>query len=90
LTTSCDSVVPNESSSNGRLSAGATRTSAPGTRAAHAEANCDEGSTAATLSGPRSPASTPVSGPGPQPTSSAVPPARSPIRSIVSSASARP
>ena len=71
--TSCESAAPNASSGNGRASAPAARTSAPGTRARQAAAKESEGSTAATAAGPNRAARTAVRAPGPHPTSSTGP-----------------
>ena len=86
-TTSEHSATSNAPSSNGSSSATPTRTSAPGLRARQASANCSAGSIAATWSAPTRDASSRVSPPGPQPTSSARMPAATPAASASSTAS---
>ena len=85
--TSEDSATSKVSSANGRSSAAPSRTSAPGWRSRFAAANCGEGSIAATWSSPRRAASSCVSPPGPQPTSSARIPAVTPAASASATAS---
>ena len=74
LTTSCARAVSTESSGSGSASAAACSTRTPGSRARQASTNGSDGSTATTRSAPSTAASSEVSAPGPQPTSSALPP----------------
>ena len=85
--TSEESAASNSPSSQGRSSAPPTRTSAPGLRARQASANCSAGSIAATWSAPSREASSRVSPPGPQPTSSTRIPACTPAASASATAS---
>jgi hypothetical protein len=71
LTTSCEAAASKAASTNGSRSADATTTSTPATRSPHARANAADGSTPQTFATPRRSASTAVSAPVPQPTSSA-------------------
>ena len=80
-TTSCARAASNESSSNGRCSAGARSTITPGSRVRAATTNVSDGSTAVTRSGPTLATSSEVSAPGPHPTSTTVRPATTPARS---------
>ena len=86
--TSCDSDAEKERPANGRASAGATRTSTPGTRARQAAAKGSEGSTADTDAAPNRPARTEVRAPGPAPTSSTGP-STTPAKSRKRGASSR-
>ena len=85
--TSWARAASNVPSSHGSASAPPTRTSAPGWRSRQASANCAAGSIAATRSAPVRAASSCVSPPGPQPTSSTRSPAATPAASASATAS---
>jgi hypothetical protein len=90
LTTSWASAHENAPSENGSRSAGACTTRTPGNRSRQAATNGGDGSAAATCAAPSRRTSSPVSAPGPQPTSSADNPERTPAASHSLRASSRP